>query len=168
MIAAFVCVSRPDTLAAALIERASAVVMPGPSPLGWHATHAYLTVVSDGCAWRLDAEIRGSQWTPYHRGGPEPRFAWRIEDGLAVVRKARALGRVPYDPLEIAASALRVAGVSAPGGDGIRGAMVCTQLTAHLLGWSLPDLFPERITRACEARAGFGITRARLDEVCDD
>lgn len=166
----YAAVSRPRTPFAELIEPFSRAVCPAPA-LPFYPTHAYVVIRSGDLAWRFDAEIPRSEWFPFDARDAGTHQLWRITDpgqARAAIDRARSIKHhVPYDPAEIlqaaAAAVTRWTGLPDPGMfDLVRGAMVCTRLTATVLGWELPDLFPARIALEADRRAAAG-TAVRAD-----
>lgn len=162
----YAAVSRPRTAFAALIDPVSRVCCPDPG-LPFYPTHAYVVIRRGDWAWRFDAEIPRATWFPFDAADAGAHQLWRITDPAAAAAaeaRARAVKHlVPYDPTEIAQAAatavLKWAGLPDPGMfDLIRGAMVCTRLTASVLGWEIPDLFPVRIALEADRRAALGGT----------
>lgn len=160
----YAAVSRPRTPFGALIEPLSRASCPAPA-LPFHPTHAYVVIRSGDLAWRFDGAIPRSEWFPFDAADAGEHQLWRITDpaeAAAAVTRARSIKHhVPYDPAEIAQAAatafLRWAGLPDPGMfDLLRQVMVCTRLTAHVLGWELADLFPVRIALEADARAARG------------
>lgn len=136
------------------------VLKDGPS------THIFVVMKhADGTAWRHDAYVPVSVWTPDEKRGEEARWRLMLEPDAfaAAAHKARELTGTPYDLGEIALQAFTSITGLRPPPDLFSKALICSSLGAEVLNAAdgdprrfveaLPNYLPEMLAqrlRDCE------------------